>query len=67
MTSDDLKTGRDVRFTPVGTGGHATFACASCTKHMRITGRKLARVMGIMQYVCAGCSVTLLAKKEPRA
>lgn len=64
MTSDDTKTGRDAPFRPVGVGMHSTFACASCTQHRRVVGRKLARVMGLRQWVCAGCAAVLLPKQK---
>lgn len=67
MTSDDHKSGRDVRFRAVGTGMANTFACAARTKHRVMLGRRLARVMGLRQYVCAGCAETLAPNRTGRS
>lgn len=39
---------------PAGYG--MTFKCAACVKPKPIVGRKLQRVDGVRQYVCAGCA-----------
>lgn len=67
MTSDDHKSGRDVKFRAVGTGMANTFACAACTKHRVMLGRRLARVMGLRTYVFATCAETLAANRKGRA
>lgn len=67
MSSDDSRrTSPDVRFLDLGTGMHNTFACGACTKHRRIVGRRLARVAGLRQWVCADCAARLLPGKGSR-
>lgn len=38
------------------TGMSQSFRCGACCKPKPITGRRLKRVMGLRQYVCAGCA-----------
>ncbi len=57
MTHDDHRgNARDVRFAPVGVGMASTFRCARCAGFRSITGRKLEKVQGVRQYVCASCA-----------
>lgn len=44
-----------------GVGVYMTFRCAACAKVKGVVGRKLKRVMGLRQYVCAGCNEKWLA------
>lgn len=37
-------------------GMSQSFRCAACCKHKPIRGRRLQRVLGLRQYVCAGCA-----------
>ena len=38
------------------TGMNQSFKCGACCKPKPINGRRLKRVMGLRQYVCAGCA-----------
>ena len=38
------------------TGMNQSFKCGACCKPKPIQGRRLKRVLGLRQYVCAGCA-----------
>lgn len=42
-------------FVPQGVGLAMTFRCGACCKVKPVVGRKLKRVLGLRQYVCAKC------------
>ena len=54
--TDRIRTASDVKFKPAGTGMAGTFRCGACAKFRMIHGRRLKRVMGLRQYVCAACA-----------
>ena len=56
MSSDNARHAADKAFKPVGIGMFGAFCCARCAKHKPTPGRKLQRVGGLRQWVCAGCA-----------
>jgi len=54
--SDRIRSAPDVAFKPAGTGMAGTFLCGACANFRSIYGRRLKRVMGLRQYVCAACA-----------
>lgn len=50
---------RDVTASKAGqnaSGMSMTFRCGACAKFVGVNGRKLKRVFGLRQYVCAKCA-----------
>lgn len=50
---------RDVTASKAGqnaSGMSMTFRCGACAKFSSLYGRRLKRVYGIRQYVCAACA-----------
>ena len=45
----------DVPWRAAGVGHAMTFRCACCAKPSPILGRRLMRVHGVRQFVCAKC------------
>lgn len=58
MTGPDNETrGPDRKMASPGVGMAPTFMCAACArKGMSTTGRRLRRVHGVRQWVCAKCA-----------
>lgn len=57
MSSDNETRGPDRRITHPGVGMSPTFTCAACARSgLRTTGRRLKRVHGVRQWVCAKCA-----------
>lgn len=56
MTGESRNTPPDVRFKPAGVGLAGTFRCAACGVPKMVLGRKLRRVQGVRQWVCARCA-----------
>ncbi len=54
--SDRIRTAPDVPYRPAGVGLTLTFRCADCAVPKPVLGRKLKRVRGLRQWVCAGCA-----------
>ena len=52
----DTRTRGCAASVPPSAGMAMTFRCAACTKFKFCTGRKLRRVLGLRQYVCAECA-----------
>ncbi len=58
MTGSDNETrGPDRMMAHRGPGMAPTFMCAACARNgMSTTGRRLRRVQGLRQWVCARCA-----------
>jgi hypothetical protein len=56
MKDDRLRSTPDTAWRSPGPGMYITFRCGACAKVKSCNGRKLKRIMGLRQYVCAGCA-----------
>lgn len=56
MTSDTARMRPTPAFAFSGVGMSMTFRCGACCKVKPVVGRKLKRVLGLRQYVCAKCA-----------
>lgn len=55
MSSDDRTRATDRPFRHPGTGMSPMFLCPCCAARKHSTGRRLLRVQGLRQWVCAQC------------
>jgi hypothetical protein len=55
MTSDDSRHVPDRAFRHPGVGMSPMFLCPCCAKRKQSAGRRLKRVQGLRQWVCAQC------------
>jgi hypothetical protein len=55
--SDNVTRGPDRKMASAGPGMAPTFRCAACARPgLSTTGRRLRRVHGVRQWVCAKCA-----------
>lgn len=54
-SDDSVRRMPDGRYPPRGPGMSSTFRCGACGQAKSVVGRRMQRVAGLRQYVCAGC------------
>lgn len=55
MSSDDSLRRGSSGFVPRGIGMYPLFRCARCNQGKGSAGRRLLRIGGVRQWVCAAC------------
>lgn len=56
MSSDERNAPADRKLTTAGIGLWGTFLCPVCGGKRAMLGRKLVKVFGFKQWICATCS-----------